>query len=346
MPVHEQDNVRAALEWAMATGADDAAHRLVVSAAQHSLERGLLDEAVEWLDRVRARPWSADVALARGWVLVSASALANLQNDFKAGLSLGEMAHTFITEHALQELCPQVFMAMGIATSVAVDFREGERLMERAALAARERGFSRVAAYAGMQLAGLRLANDPAGALVAAEAAAAEERDAAAEERVEALATLACTRLVNGDAQGAISVLDEMDRIAGDLRFEAWGGFEANVARAVVMAAAGRAPEARTELRDALEWIRPLHIPLAETGYLVAFAGVEAFGGDPRLALVLLGAARRRFDDERSWRAPIVSALYVQSVARARALVPEDVAKQARAEGFALVGDEVFALID
>ena len=343
LPSHVEDNLRPAIAWAVASGADDAAHRLVLQLAQNCIARGLLDDGAEWVDRVVARPFSPDVVEARGWVLVAAGTYASLRSNFRQALGLVEQAEAFIAEHSLRRLEPQVFAALGIALAVNRSIADGEAFMERAATSASEQGFMPMAGAAWVQLAGLRLSHDPPGACVAAEnaVAACVGREPVL---VAAWATLAVARLVAGDSAGAAAAVDVMDGMTGS-EIEGWGSLETILTRAPALAAQGRAADARREMGPALEIVRELRIPLGETAFLVGYASVDAFGGDPRLAIVLLGAARRRFGTERAWRAPIVGPLYVHSRARARSLLTDDDAKDAWDEGMALSGDEAFALV-
>ena len=78
----------------------------------------------------------------------------------------------------------------------------------------------------------------------------------------------------------------------------------------------------------------------------MASGACEIYGGDPDLGMRLLGAARRRFSEEGAWRSPVAGCLYVRAAARAREILGEDAAREARLAGMSLDREEAAALAE
>ena len=81
-----EDNVRAALEWAIGTQATDEALRLCIATARHWEVKGRLDEAVRWNERALALPATSDMRL-RLRALRSAGKLDVFANRDELGIA-------------------------------------------------------------------------------------------------------------------------------------------------------------------------------------------------------------------------------------------------------------------
>src|SRR5207245_6783183 len=78
----EHDNIRSALEWAMASGDADTALRLVSALWWSWLLHDRWTESHEWLERALSMPEAAPRTLMRGRALQGAGATAGLRSQY------------------------------------------------------------------------------------------------------------------------------------------------------------------------------------------------------------------------------------------------------------------------
>ncbi|MEY2423809.1 MAG: hypothetical protein QOI95_3876 [Acidimicrobiaceae bacterium] len=339
--VADYDNLRAAFEWAIATEAPEAASALLLGLGHGWIANGLHREAATSIAEVVDAPWVPPTSLGYATALLMRSGFTTMAGDFALALEQLEEAEAVIERFGYEQLVPELLLGRSIAVSVVRSVPEGEQLLEESAERAIALSMFDLAADALTQLAGYRLARDPAGAVAALERAVVLELIPSSRRGV--LASLAQARLFAGEDAAAIAAASEAMSIkrAGDPTSEV----EWVLPVAIVFAAAGRLEEAREIARNAWAVIGPFQIPLTATAYLVGLGAMEVFGGDADLGLRLLSAARGAFGKEGGWRAPIVGATYVRSVAHGRTLVGEEAAKRAREEGLQLTGEEALALV-
>ena len=343
--LREYDNFRAALDWAIVTEAGPSALCLLGGLGHSWIVRGLHEEAERLAAVVSESSWAlastpdfvATILLRAGFQAMVGNFARSLEHSAEAGV--------LIDRYGFDDLRPELLFGMAIATSVVGTVAEGEALLVQAIECALTTGQPRMAADALTELAGFRLGHDPAQAIADLERAVDLYGSADVHSR-GALATLALSRVLGGDVDGAYPVALEAASISGatfgDPSFEA----EVEVPIGISLAAAGRHEDGKRLIDQTLAAFRKIGLPLGETACLVGYGALEVYGGDPHLGLRLLAAARRSFGSEGGWRAPIVGATYVRSVARGRELVGPDDARKARDEGMAMSREEAFALVE
>ena len=145
------------------------------------------------------------------------SGFTTLAGDFALALKQLEEAEAMIDRFDFAPLVPELLLGKSIAVSVVRSVPEGEQLLEESA----ERAIAlskpdHAVADALTQLAGYRLARDPAGSVAALERAITLEQMPASRRVV--FASLAQARLFAGDVEGAIASAAEAMSIktAGD----------------------------------------------------------------------------------------------------------------------------------
>ena len=239
-----------------------------------------------------------------------------------------------------------------IATSVVRSIGEAVALLDESARLALELGEAGIAVGALCASATYRLGYDVEQAVADAEAAVAIP-GVEGEARIAALLTLALAHVLAGDAARAAAVLgpDMLRHVPSNEVVvpglsRASGENEFFVPFAVVLAATGDLARAKAVVAAGRQRLADVMFPLVDTAYLVASGASEIYGGDVALGMRLLGVARRRFGEEGAWRSPVVGSLYVQASARAREILGEDAAREARQAGMELDREDAAALAE
>lgn len=345
------DNLMAALQWSVVTESGAEALLLAGQLCQSWLATWRSHEAEQWLTTVLGARWVPD-CIERSYLGSLHASFAAFNGDFALSLSRAEEALDYATAHGHREALPVLMWSKAIAASVVRNIAEAVALLDEAAPLALELGQADFAVGTLCSAATYRLGYDVERAVADAERAVSIP-GVVGEGRITALVTLALARVLAGDSAGAAAVI-EPTLLRHESAAEAvLPGLTRNsnesellIPYAVILAATGDLSKAKTVLSAGMQRLEDVAIPLVETAYLVASGASEIYGGDPDLGMRLLGAARRRFSEEGAWRSPVVGCLYVRAAARAREILGEDAAREARLAGIALDREEAAALAE
>jgi tetratricopeptide (TPR) repeat protein len=132
---HDHDNLRAALAWAIETGAADTGLRLGYALWRFWQQRAHLREGREWFDRLLALPGAAERTAARAKGLTGAAGIAYWQNDYAAAEAWYDEAEEIIRELGdRQWLTDAIYNSGSMAgirgdmETVTAKFREGREI--------------------------------------------------------------------------------------------------------------------------------------------------------------------------------------------------------------------------
>ena len=152
----EHDNLRAALDHLDSAGDVERRLGLTTALSRFWYVRGYLAESRRWLERALGGVGDADPLLRRR-ALTAAAAVALLQGDYDAGVSLSERSLEAARETGDQRLIANGLSNLGAITLAAGDRVRAHGLLEEAVALARSVGDTRVAALAINNLGDLAL---------------------------------------------------------------------------------------------------------------------------------------------------------------------------------------------
>ena len=331
--VTEFANLTAAARWAWDEGDLRRAARIVVRLMWAFSGAALYREADSWLPRVAD---AADATIdPRDSVLagIASAGLANIRGDFAEAERRCDTLRERIANDsagALDDLVPIVLRIRANALAALRGPAVAEEALREAAAAAAARNNPMEERRALGEVGAFRMiAGDQDGALSVLERAVTlADPKRDTGEPIDVQMALITAQLFAGRVDDAAALMATI--YAGDIppHMAWWYGGDV-----LVRGALGDMDGAHRALLDQIEFVRNLGQPFWQTTLCVSLGAAEVLGGDVRLGARLLGSARRGYAQDGIWRAAIVGALYVLATARARAVLGDEVAKAERAAG-------------
>ncbi len=297
----EQDNVRAALAWALQRTDAELSSRGITALLWFWISRGLFTEGGSWVTKALDHAEHAGSAGHRAAIVDAAGWLRMFAGDYAGALEYCRTAHELFAEHGTPSDVARSKMTLGITLAVTGDEANGPPLIVEALEMFRAQGDDQGTVLALIALGeGLRAGGD----------------NATAEQLyMEALDKLR--------AQGNVYWPGQLLQNLGHMRL-----------------AAGDAAAALEFFFQALEFGQAYDYPIITNLCLAGFAGVALARGEAEMAARLLGKTQHRLEEMGAHFEPLDQAAYEQYSAEAKERLGEAGFAAAAQEGRKLTLDE------
>jgi predicted ATPase/class 3 adenylate cyclase len=289
----DNDNLRAALGWAIRAGEAEIGLRLAAPIWRFWLHRGLLAEGRAWLERLLALPSAQGRSPVRGWALEALGGLTYWQNDYAPTRAAYDEAESIAREIEDNSLLARVLWDQSYMAGIDSDWVRAEAALREALAAAEEAGDRMTAALVSGDIGFLIGRVDP-------EAAIEPLR-----EGVALMEELGMTGMLP-DSLGGLGIMELK---------------------------AGKTDEARVHIRRALELAAAAGSEVGIGQMLWGVALVALAQGRPERAARLMGYRARIMETLSGGPPPELMALYGDPEGDARAALGKEAFEREFAEG-------------
>jgi predicted ATPase/class 3 adenylate cyclase/Tfp pilus assembly protein PilF len=299
----EQDNLRAALAWALQRPDAELSSRGITALLWFWISRGLFTEGGSWVAKALEHAEKAGAPHHRAAIVDAAGWLRMFSGDYAGALGHCRVAHELFAEHGTPTDVARTKMTLGITLAVTGDEANGPPLIVEALEMFRAQGDDHGTVLALIALGeGLRAGGD--------------------NETAEHLYNEALEKL---QAQGNVYWPGQLLQNLGHMRL-----------------AAGDPAAAHAFFARALEYGQAYDYPIVTSLCLAGFGGVALARGEPGIAARLLGKAQHRLDEMGAHFEPMDQAAFERYLADARERLGEAACAAAALEGRKWTLEEAF----
>ena len=290
----EQENLWAALAWAVQRPDAELSSRAVRALLWFWISRGLFTEGSTWVGKALEHAAEVGDPLHRALIVDAAGWLRMFSGDYPGALEHCRIAHELFTEHGAPADIARTKMTLGITLAVTGDEERGPPLIMEA-------------------LETFRSMGDDDGTVLALIALGEGLRAGGDNETAEELYNEALGRL---DVLGNVYWPGQLLQNLGHMRL-----------------AAGDSAAAQAFFARALEYGQAYDYPIITSLCLTGFAGVALARDDPLLAAELLGTTERRLEEVGAHFEPMDHAAFERYLTGARQRLGEAAFAAANREG-------------